>query len=118
MPSEELLKEDKMEDRRMFARINVRVPLKSLDLSSGKEGKGETVDISAEGVGIITNGSLSADTPIEMWLEIPDKLAPLHLQGKVAWSKALDNNNQRVGVSLEKQELIGLARVLQSKYVS
>jgi hypothetical protein len=100
----------------MFARTDIRIPLRFQDPSSGKEGKAEAIDISASGAGFITNAALSDDTPIEMWLDIPDQHEPLHLEGKVVWSKALNSVNQHVGVRLQKQEFIGLARALRCKY--
>lgn len=103
-----------MEDRRVFARINIKFPLKFLDPSSGKEGKGETVDISANGVGFITKEKISTKTPLEMWLEIPDRHSPLYTRGDVVWSKA-DAKKQRVGVRLEKAEFMGLGRAMWLK---
>lgn len=100
-----------MDDNRVFARINARFPLKFLDPVSGREGSADTVDISANGVGFITNEYLDIRTALEMWLQIPDQHEPLYLRGRVVWS-----GNQaeagRVGVRLDRAELMGLARVL------
>ncbi len=105
-----------MEDRRVFERINTKMPVKFLDPSSGREGKADTIDISANGVGFVTNENLSALTSLEMWLGIPDYREPLYTRGRVVWSEALpETGQQRVGVRLEKAELMGLARVLWLK---
>lgn len=102
-----------MEDRRVFARIATRLPVKFLNPVSGMEGRADTVDISANGLGMVTNESLSARTPLEMWLDIPDQHEPLYTRGEVVWSTVLsETEKQRVGVRLEKAELMGLARVL------
>jgi hypothetical protein len=105
-----------MEDRRVFARINARFPVRFLDPTRGKEGSADTVDISANGLGLITNDNLAARTPLEMWLDIPDQHEPLYTRGEVAWSQTLpDTGQQRLGIRLEKAELMGLARVLWMK---
>lgn len=109
-------KEDVMEDRRIFARIEIRMPLRFLDPASGREGEVETVDISANGVGFITNERLSGRTPLEMWLKIPDQHAPFYTRGEVVWSKDLPHEvRQRVGVRLERVEFMGLGRTLWLK---
>jgi len=105
-----------MEDRRVFARINTRLPVRFLDPGSGREGNADTVDISANGLGLVTNESLSVTTPLEMWLGIPDQHEPLYTRGEVVWSEPLSSTGEhRVGVRLEKAELMGLARVLWLK---
>ena len=102
-----------MDERRVFARINTRFPLKFLDPASGREGNADTVDISANGLGLVTQENLSVRTPLELWLGIPDQHESLYTRGEVAWSKALtDTGEQRVGVRLERAELMGLARIL------
>lgn len=101
-----------MEDRRVFARINARVPVRFLDSINGREGKADTLNISANGLGLVTNERLSAMVPLGMWLDIPDQHEPLYVRGKVVWSNPLSG---RVGVCLEKAGLMGLARILWLK---
>lgn len=105
-----------MEDRRVFARIDTKLPVRFLDPTSSIEGRADTVDISANGLCLVTDKSLSVKTPLEIWLDIPDHHEPLYTRGKVAWSEILpDTRKQRVGVHLEKAELMGLARILWLK---
>lgn len=105
-----------MDDRRVFARIPARFPLRFLDPSTGRDGDADTVDFSANGVGFMTNESLLTRTPLELWLNIPDKREPLYTRGEVVWSESSDEAGRyRVGVQLEKAELMGLARALWVK---
>lgn len=105
-----------MEDRRIFARIDAKFPLRFLSPSSGKEIQADTVDISANGVGFVTSEDLSARAPLEMWLDIPDQHEPLYARGEVVWSRSLaDTDQQRIGVQLERAQLMGLARALWIK---
>ena len=105
-----------MEDRRGFERINTKIPLRFLKPTNGREGTADTVDICANGLGLVTNENLSAMTPLEMWLGIPDQHEPLYTRGEVIWSEPLSSTGEhRVGVRLEKAELMGLARILWIK---
>ncbi len=103
-----------MEDRRIFARLPVRLPLRFIDVGENKEGEAETQDISAKGIGLVTNEELSPRTPLEMWLQLPDRSEPLYTRGEVVWSRALEPNKYQVGVELEKADLMGMARVLRT----
>jgi hypothetical protein len=105
-----------MEDNRVFERINARFPLRFLDPVSGKEGEAQTVDISANGLGLVTHEALDPHTPLEMWMRIPDQHEPFYARGEIVWSSPLgDPRQKRLGVRLEKAELMGLARVLWLK---
>lgn len=105
-----------MEDRRIFERIDARFPVRFLDPSSGREGRADTVDISANGVGFVTPEALSVNTPLEMWLDIPDQNEPLYARGEVVWSRPYTaSGKMRFGVQLEKAQLMGLARALWVK---
>ncbi|MFA5089539.1 MAG: PilZ domain-containing protein [Candidatus Omnitrophota bacterium] len=105
-----------MEDKRVFERIAARFPLRFLNPEDGSAGRAESVDISANGVGFVTDEKLSVNTPIEIWLGIPDERLPLYTRGNVAWSQKLgESGQQQVGVRLDKAELMGLARVLWVK---
>ena len=102
-----------MNDRRLFARIDARFPLKFLNSISGNEEVARVVDISASGVGFVTESSLPINAPLEMWLNIPDRHVPFYTKGDVVWSTHIpEADQQRVGVRLEKAELMGLARIL------
>lgn len=105
-----------MDDRRIFARIDAKFPLRFLDPVNSREGCAETIDISANGIGLVTNEDLSANTRLELWLDIPDQHEPLYTRGEIVWAEATaDRTKRHIGVHLEKAELMGLARVLWLK---
>lgn len=105
----------KMEDRRIFARFAVEFPLRFFNLKENKEGVAQTQDVSAKGIGLMVNANLTPNTPLEMWLDIPDKGEPLYTRGEVVWSKMVESNKYRVGIDLEKADLMGLSRILRVK---
>lgn len=101
------------DDKRVFERFNVNMPVRFLNIYSNHEGLAQTQDVSAKGVGVVTNEQLPVNTPLELWLEIPDKGEPLYTRGEVKWSKSTGINEYRSGISLEKANLLGLSRVLR-----
>ena len=105
--------DEEMQDRRIFARFPTEFPLRFLDLNRGRDGQAQTQDISAKGIGCREREELSPHTPLEMWLEIPDKGEPLYIRGEVAWSKPRGRDEYRVGVNLERADLMGMSRVLR-----
>lgn len=103
-----------MEDRRIFERIPAQLPLRVLDLKESREYAACTKDISAKGIGLSVKTPISVHTPIEIWLDIPDKGEPLYTRGEVVWSKKAGSDDCRLGVNLEKADLMGVARVLRA----
>jgi hypothetical protein len=101
-------------DRRIFERFSVRLPLKFLGVGAGWEGEAQTCNISAKGIGLVTKHQLPLHTALEIWLHIPDKGQPLYARGKVIWSKPDAAGGHRLGVNLEKAELMGMSRVLKT----
>lgn len=106
-----------MEDRRIFERIEAKFPVKYLDPMAAKEGQASTLDICANGVCFMTNEKISRNSSLEMWIEIPDKREPLYTRGAVVWCNEISDTKEnkvgvKVGVKLERAELMGLARAL------
>ncbi len=105
-----------MDDRRIFARMDAKIGVRFVDSFSGKKGRAETIDVSADGMGFITNENLSKNIPLEVWLDIPDQHEPLYSRAKVTWLRSSSRVGEyRAGVRLEKAELMGIARVLWLK---
>ena len=102
-----------IEDRRTFARFTAKLDMRYLDIRTSREGIGSTEDISAKGIGFITSQDLPTSTPVEMWLELSDGIGPYYTRGEVVWTKRLEPDKYRVGVNMEKADLMGLSRVLR-----
>jgi hypothetical protein len=100
-------------DKRVFERFAASMPMRLIDLNNNREIQARTVDVSAKGVGFTASEELKERTPLEIWLDVPDKGAPLYTRGNVVWSKASGVNEFRMGVNLEKADLMGLSRVLR-----
>jgi len=107
------MKNNNSTDRRIFARIPITLPIRFLNSRRDEECQGETVDVSANGIGLESKEKLSPRTIFEMWLELPDNRGPFYTRGEVVWTHFLaDKGKQRSGIRLAKAELIGLAPIL------
>lgn len=106
--------ESEAEDKRVFARFPVNLALKFLDLLSNQEGQASAQDISAKGIGFVTNQELKPLTPLEMWLNVPDKGSPLYTRGEVAWSQMQSPTSYKIGINLERADLMGMSRILRT----
>lgn len=105
---------EKMEDKRIFERFEKKLPLRFLDLNLFREGSALTRDISAKGVGFNSDIELKTNTPLELWVDVDNKGEPLYARGQVAWSQMCEGGLCRVGVNLEKANLMGLSRILRT----
>ena len=105
---------ENMEDRRIFERFTARFPLRFLSAVENKEGQAVTRDISAKGVGFVTDEELVPHTGLEMWFEVPDKGEPIYARGQVAWLRRAEPAKFRAGVELEKADFMGISRVLRA----
>ncbi len=111
-----VMQETKFFDRRIFERIPVKLPLKFLELTSNKESLASTHDISAKGISLVTDEKLLPHTSLEMWLQIPNRGNRLYTRGRVVWSEKFGFNQYRIGISLEKAELMGMSIILRNMY--
>jgi len=103
-----------MQERRMFQRFNIEIPVKFRSLSNNIEGSGKIINISAGGGGmIVTTKYLLPGTPLEMQILIPDGKAPLNANAKVIWLKAMEPTLFLAGVQFDKVDFMGIARALR-----
>ena len=73
-------------DRRIFERIPVALPLTLINLRTGIELKAQTCDVSAKGLGILSNAYLTPWDRLELWLKMPDKKRPFYTRGSAIWT--------------------------------
>lgn len=109
----EIMQNAKFDDRRIFARFPVKLPLRYFDLNPNREGQAETCDVSAKGIGLVINEALQPKAALEMWLSIPNQSDPLYTRGEVVWSRMVEPGRYRAGVELEKADFMGMSRVLR-----
>jgi hypothetical protein len=102
-------------DRRIFERFKVELPVRFFDLYHQQEGEGKTVDVSARGIGLVTERPLEPYTPLELWVEVPQGKSPFYTRAEVVWRKPISEKLIRVGVEFEQANLLGLSQLLQAR---
>jgi hypothetical protein len=103
-----------MEDRRIFERFNAEFPLRFINSERNDEGSAQVRDVSAKGLGIVSDSELAVDTPLEMWLDIPQRSEPLHTRGQVVWSRRAGAGKWQAGINLEQAQLMPLAQLYKN----
>lgn len=114
LDQDKIMQNTEFKDRRIFERIPVKIPLRFFDPNSNKETLAQTLDISAQGIGLLADEKLSPNTSLEIWLRIPDKGQPLYTTGQVVWSEMTESNKYRAGIKLHRVDLMGISRVLRA----
>lgn len=105
---------DSIEDKRVFERFSATCPVTFLNLDSQTEHQGQLCDVSAKGLGLVTNTEFLPSAPLEMWVKVPDSGEPFYTRGAVMWSREIEPDKYRVGISLERADFMGLSRVMRA----
>lgn len=105
---------EEMEDKRIFERFSTALSVKFLDAQANREGTAIARDVSAKGIGLVTDEELRPETALELWLQMPDQGEPLYARGEVAWCAA-SGACFRAGVNFEQANLMGLSRLLRPR---
>jgi len=102
------------EDRRIFARFTAELSLQYSNENSTKQNQAVTRDVCAKGIGIFTNERLNPDSYLTISLKMPDNSKDFSTRGRVIWSEQIEPDKYRVGIDLEKAELMGIPIVLRT----
>lgn len=100
-------------DRRIFARFSTSLPLQYISPEAHLKGLGQAVDISANGIGMLSERGLPLHAPLDVWVDVPDTEFPFHTKGEVAWVHWVWFRRYRIGVVLKKVDLMGISQTLQ-----
>lgn len=103
-----------MNDHRIFERFPVDIAARYLNPDTGKEGLAKIQDVSAKGLGLTASEELRLHAALEIWLEMKNKKESLYTRGRVVWKKSEGIDSYRLGVELEKADLMGISRIFRS----
>lgn len=104
---------EEMNDHRIFERFKKEFSARFIGLD-GKEGLAQTFDVSAKGLGFLTNQELEERANLEIWLDVPNSTEPLYARGQVAWSRLAGKGGFQSGIELERADLMGISRLLRA----
>jgi hypothetical protein len=97
-------------DRRMFARLKAEVVLRCVQ--DDAEGPGVTLDVSAQGLGMIVPVRFEPSSEVKIFLILPETKEEFATVGKIAWCTKVEEGKFRVGVWLDKPELMLVSQLL------
>jgi PilZ domain len=100
------------EDKRIFERFELELPLNYSRIDCGGKGLIHTHDISAKGMGVISDNALVPGAVLSILIKVPNLDQELSSQGKVIWSRK-SGNSFRAGISLNRTELMEISTVLR-----
>ena len=85
---------NRVEEKRRYLRVNIPLEIEYILPNSDRRCTATTKDISALGVRFSTKEKLSEDANLEVTLKLPNAQNPVHLIGRVAWSKKFSSENE------------------------
>lgn len=102
------------DDKRVFCRFNMEeLVVRCKDLKSGNKLSGVCEDFSAGGIGLKSETELKPKTPLELWIDFPQGVEPIHLLGKVVWTRLADGVFFRAGVAFDRLRLMSLSPLMK-----
>ncbi len=100
------------EDRRTYERFQAELPLNCSQENSKEEQNLCSRDISAEGIGVISDKQFSPGLEVNMSLHVPGINKEFSARGKVIWS-GRSGGGFRVGINLEQTGLMEVSTILR-----
>lgn len=100
-------------DRRVFERVGVELPVTVLASDANLECSGTSCDVSARGVGVVCGESVPIGSSVEVWMKIRQRRDPFYTRGLVSWVRLTQDGHHRLGIVFEKAQLMELSPVLR-----
>ena len=107
------MEREEFRDKRFFERIPADVSVRFHDRYSNAWGLAKTQDLSAQGVGLVTDKKILLNSPLEIWLPMIERGESFYTRGDVVWSQPLGENQYRVGINLREPEFSGISEVIK-----
>ena len=108
------MQEDNYQERRQVPRFSIDIPLKYLNAAINKVCLARTFNISANGIGLVTDDEVAKGTSLDLWINMPDNGEQIPAKGEVVWSDRTDNNSYLVGVALKNSSFKPIPIVLRA----
>lgn len=105
------------DDRRTFERFKLEFHLSCSQGNSPEKFHLHAQDISAEGMGVISNKKLFPGVLVNMSLQIPGLSKEFPAQGRVVWSRQLKNGFM-TGIALERTRFMEISTILRCLHAS
>jgi len=106
------MEKQRLTDRRIFERFKITIPLVCVPQASGDHAEVNAFDISAQGLGLVSDMDLIPGAEMDLTLRIPalNKEFPAH--GTVIWTRKF-YAKFRSGIQLDPSCVMGISTVLR-----
>jgi hypothetical protein len=101
-------------EKRAFLRYPISIPVGYLEPYSRTENSGLTHDISEEGLCIVSERAMLADSCVDVYLRLRDDDRRIHRRGRVAWSRMIEPGKFYNGIRLDDEHLNSIDLVLRT----
>ena len=100
-------------DRRVFTRFCTALPMQYVNNPAHIKGSAQAINISANGIGVLSNRGLPLHTPLDLWVDVPDSPTPFYTRGEVEWVKWVWFGQYRIGIALQRVDFMGISRTIK-----
>lgn len=107
------MQEQSFVEKRAFSRFPISISVICFHPALHKPVKTKTHDISAQGLGLITDKKLQPGDSLDLCLEMPDNGEKINRKAVVVWISMIGSNTGRVGIKLEEAKLKPVPLVLR-----
>ncbi len=97
-------------ERRVFTRLSVNIPATYVDPILNNTVDAHTLDISAVGLGLLTDKKLDVGVNLEIRLHNGEEITA---KGKVIWMKSTDDSKYRIGINFDGPRLDPISLILR-----
>ncbi|MFC1631355.1 PilZ domain-containing protein [Candidatus Omnitrophota bacterium] len=105
----------KKKDRRIFERFDVDFSAKLKQAEIRKQSPANCFDVSATGIGVLTEEKLIPTPKLEVSVDIPDGYTPLRSGVRLIWTRKVREDKWRSGLEFKGISLMALRRVLDKQ---
>ena len=100
-------------EKRVFLRLNVKIPASYIASSLNNPVNTYTHDISVKGLGLVVDKKLNCGTLLEICLNMSDNNEKILTRGTVIWSNPVNSNQYRIGIKFDGPRLKPIPLVLR-----
>lgn len=99
-------------ERRIFERFRANFSAEVKHFGSQEANPAKCRDVSASGVGVVSEQEFIPNINLEICLGIPNGHPPFRGKARVVWSKKMGEDRWHTGLEFKKPDLMGIRRVL------
>jgi hypothetical protein len=103
------------EDRRMFERVAMRMPVAYQLGDKSEQGEASSVNISASGMEAFTDRNIKPDQRLRLWLKFRHGHTPCYTQGRVIWCVQAREFLWKIGIEFDEPNLTKFSRMFVNR---